>query len=325
MSEKDVEVRIRDAFGALHAPESLKGRTLRAIEAVRDGALSDEVARDEAPSDVAARDEAPSGTAPSGERGGALVKVPASRPPTWRGAPDGVRIRPRRRALRLRIAIAACLVLLALGIGLGGAAVMLPSAYVDIDVNPSIELGVNRFDRVVSARPLNEDAEDVLMDVDVTWSTYEEALDRIGEELASAGYLTSDATVSVTVSCDDAEQYQKIESTSMHCLEDDAVEVSCSHASSHEHHEAHESGMGVGKWRVWQELLDSGVDLAAEDAAQMSMRELTDLLESGGGGDPADAGTVGQNDVAEDGEGYDAVEGAGSPSTGRHHAERHHR
>lgn len=288
MSEKDVEVRVRDAFGALHAPESLKGRTLRAIEAARDKAPSDEAARDEAPSDEATRDAA--------------------------------RIRPRRRALRLRIAIAACLVLLALGIGLGGAAVMLPSAYVDIDVNPSIELGVNRFDRVVSARPLNEDAEDVLMGFDVTWSTYEEALDRIGEELASAGYLTSDAAVSVTVSCDDVEQYQKIESASRHCLEDDAVEVSCSHASSLEHHEAHESGMGVGKWRVWQELLDGGVDLAAEDAAQMSMRELTDLLESGGAGDPADAGTAGEND----GEGYDAVEGAGSPSTGRHHAERHH-
>lgn len=303
MSEKDVEVRVRDAFGALHAPESLKGRTLRAIEAARDEALSDEAARDQAPPDEATRDAA--------------------------------RIRPRRRALRLRIAIAACLVLLALGIGLGGAAVMLPSAYVDIDVNPSIELGVNRFDRVVSARPLNEDAEEVLMGVDVTWSTYEEALDRIGEELASAGYLTSDDAVSVTVSCDDVEQYQKIESASRHCLEDDAVEVSCSHASSHEHHEAHESGMGVGKWRVWQELLDGGVDLAAEDAAQMSMRELTDLLESGGAGDHADAGTAGENDGdagaagendgAEDGEGYDAVEGAGSPSTGRHHAERHHR
>ena len=305
MSEKDEEARVRNAFGALHAPESLKGRTLRAIEA--------------------ARDETPSDGVPSDEQGGALVKVPASRLLTWSGAPDGTRPRQRRRTLRSRVAMAACLVLLALGVGLGGAAVMLPSAYVDIDVNPSIELGVNRFDRVVSTRPLNEDAEDVLADVNVTWSTYEEALDRIGEELTSAGYLTSDATVSVTVSCDDAEQYHNIESVSRHCLEDDAFEVSCSHASSHEHHEAHESGMGVGKWRVWQELLDSGVDLAAEDAAQMSMRELTDLLESGAAGDPASAEPTGKNDGARGDKDNDAAEGADPSSTGGHHARRHHR
>ncbi|WP_181861874.1 anti-sigma-I factor RsgI family protein [Slackia isoflavoniconvertens] len=39
---------------------------------------------------------------------------------------------------------------------------MQPTAYMGIDVNPSIELGVNRFDVVVCAEGLNDDGEAVL-------------------------------------------------------------------------------------------------------------------------------------------------------------------
>ena len=192
------------------------------------------------------------------------------------------------------IALAACLLFAALGLGAVGAAVLLPSAYVDIDVNPSIELGVNRFDRVVSARALNDDGEAVLQDVDVVWSTYEDAVDGIGDELTNQGYLNADSFVSVTISCGDMEQYQLIESTSRRCLEGEAGQVSCDYASEEERHEAHESGLGVGKWRVWRDLVDSGSSLTAEDAAEMSVRELRDLLgESGEKGEASSSGRHG--------------------------------
>lgn len=239
----EAERRVVEAFEGARAPEDLKARTLARVEEAR----------------RAEKDEGPSTAAAPGQ----IVLL----------APRRAR---RRRVLRL--AAAACLVLALLGMG-GAYVALTPTAYVDIDVNPSIELGVNRFGGVVSATALNDDGERVLSEADVLWRGYGDAVDAIGEELEEAGYLTGDSVVSVTVSCDDERQYAAISSASHECLADSAGEVRCDHASEEERHAAHDAGMGVGKWRVWQELVDSGSDLSADDAAGMTMRELRDLCE----------------------------------------------
>ena len=67
--------------------------------------------------------------------------------------PPAPRIVKWRRAA---IALAACLVLAAVGL-MGSRLYFEETAFVGIDVNPSIELGINRFDIVVSAKAYNED------------------------------------------------------------------------------------------------------------------------------------------------------------------------
>ncbi len=219
--------------------------------------------------------------APEGVKARALAAIVAAT------GPRPSRPRARRRA---RLLLAACLVVAAVGAGLLGLAVATPTAYVDIDVNPSIELGLNRFDRVVSARGLNEDGESMLAATDVTWMGYEDAVRALVEGMEAAGYLTANSAVSVTVSCGDDAQYVAIEDASHRCLGASAAEVSCSHASEEEHHAAHEEGLGVGKWRVWRELVGAGSDLTAEDAADMSLRELVELLEGTGASSGSSSG-----------------------------------
>ncbi|MBM6816355.1 hypothetical protein H6A23_04135 [Olsenella uli] len=248
MREGAAERRVREAFASVHAPEDVKARALAAIEARRAGEPCGDAFEPPAPA----------------------AAVAARRPS-----------RPRARG-RARLLLAACLVVAVVGVGLLGLAFVTPSAYVDIDVNPSIELAVNRFDRVVGARGLNEDGRDVLAATDVTWMGYEQAVAELAEGMEAAGYLGLGSTVSVTVSCDDDAQYGALEDASHRCLGASAAEVSCSHASEEERHAAHEEGLGVGKWRVWRELVDAGSDLTAEDAAGMSVRELTELLEGAG-------------------------------------------
>ena len=66
------------------------------------------------------------------------------------------------RALCYAMAVI-CIFILA---GTGGYSVYSrPVSYISIDVNPSIELAVNRFDRVVSATGYNADGEDILQHV----------------------------------------------------------------------------------------------------------------------------------------------------------------
>ena len=64
------------------------------------------------------------------------------------------RVHPAVRALP---ALAACL-LLTLCLG-GGYLYFVPTAYISVDINPSLELRVNRFDRVVDVEAYNEDGQ----------------------------------------------------------------------------------------------------------------------------------------------------------------------
>ena len=146
-----------------------------------------------------------------------------------------------------------------------------------IDINPSIELGVNYFDRVVSAEGDNADGQDILSEINVVGMTYEEALASLNDSLMNKGYLTANAAVAVTVMCDDDSRYSNLEETSQRCFSSAGQGVYCSRATSTEHHEAHESGLGMGKYLAWRSLVDAGVDISADDVAHMTMSELRAL------------------------------------------------
>ena len=91
-------------------------------------------------------------------------------------------------------AAAACAILAAVGVG-GYAYAMAPVAHVGIDVNPSFDLSLNRFDRVVQARAVDEEAAEVLERIDIDGVRYEDAM----ETLASAcrAYTGEEASVEV--------------------------------------------------------------------------------------------------------------------------------
>lgn len=253
MSESDRQLRdaLSGAFDKVHAPEQLKMRTIEMIEAQRmrqtDGVVDQ---ADAADGQVDVADDA---SIPTKKK----IRVITS--------------------LRAKIALAACAVLIALGIGGGAYVYQTPVAYVGIDINPSIELGVNYFDRVVSAEGDNADGQDILSEINVVGMTYEEALASLNDSLTNKGYLTADAAVAVTVMCDDDSRCSNLEETSQRCFSSAGQGVHCSRATSAEHHEAHESGLGMGKYLAWRSLVDAGVDISADDVAHMTMSELRAL------------------------------------------------
>lgn len=273
MSESDRQLRdaLSGAFDKVHAPEQLKMRTIEMIEAQRmrqtDGVVDQADAAD-GQVDVATSDAFRTNVA-AGDAFQADVADDTS-------IPTKKKIRVIT-SLRAKIALAACAVLIALGIGGGAYAYQTPVAYVGIDINPSIELGVNYFDRVVSAEGDNADGQDILSEINVVGMTYEEALASLNDSLMNKGYLTANAAVAVTVMCDDDSRYSNLEETSQRCFSSAGQGVYCSRATSTEHHEAHESGLGMGKYLAWRSLVDAGVDISADDVAHMTMSELRAL------------------------------------------------
>lgn len=222
------------------------------------------------------------------------------------------------------LAAAACLLLVLLGIG-GVAWASTPYAYIGIDVNPSLELGINRFDRVADTRAYNEDGEQVLQQADVQGKSYEEALAAIDDALQD--YLTQDAVIELTIVCDDRDAAARLESTGVHCLDTDQTgQVHCSHASEAEHHEASNHDMGLGKYRIYRQLVDAGVSISAEDAESMTMRELLDLAQQHGVSVAAYDGHAeeehshgGQNATAAAGEGTEHESVGNASATGHAH------
>lgn len=250
MSESDRQLRdaLSGAFDKVHAPKQLKMRTVEMIEAQRMRQTDGVVDRaDAADGQVDVADDA---SIPTKKK----IRVITS--------------------LRAKIALAACAVLIALGVGSGAYVYQTPVAYVGIDINPSIELGVNYFDRVVSAEGVNADGQDILSETNVVGMSYEDALASLNDSLTNKGYLTANAAVAVTVMCDNDSRCSNLEETSQRCFSSAGQGVYCSRATSTEHHEAHKAGLGMGKYLAWRSLVDAGVDISADDVAHMTMSEL---------------------------------------------------
>lgn len=84
-------------------------------------------------------------------------------------------------------------------------------SYVTLDINPSVELIVSPKDKVIYANPLNEDAEVLLVDLDLIGMDLDEAIDLIIETSIELGYIEvgadTETFVSVqTINADDAIQ-----------------------------------------------------------------------------------------------------------------------
>lgn len=189
----------------------------------------------------------------------------------------------RRRPLRLvkggRIAaVAACVALVACLIG-GVADFLRPVAYVGIDVNPSVELTLNRFGIVVGTCALNDDGQRALDEAPCMWRAFDDAArDLDGAMRAIAG---EGAVVEVSIDCDNENRYATLAAQSDDCFGCNG-EAHCDRTNAEERQAAHDSGMGVAKYRAYQALQEAGIDISAEECASMSMRELRDMLAKSG-------------------------------------------
>ena len=167
------------------------------------------------------------------------------------------------------------------------------SAYVDIDINPSIELQLNSADQVVSVEGINDDGQAVVADLSLAGLSYGEALEKLTQSPALAPYLCDDAYVQVSVASDNAEQEQTLVGISEERLAALPCRGSCDAVSLQVREEAHAHGMGCGRYIAALELTELDPDMTIDDCAGLSMRELRDQIASHHG-DAASQGNNGQ-------------------------------
>lgn len=173
---------------------------------------------------------------------------------------------------------AACACLLSLLLG-GRWLFFTPTAEISIDINPSIELGINRFDRVISINGFNEDGQGLSHDIDVKYKGYVEAIGQILCHDSITALLSGDEEMAITVICPDGQQSAKLLSGVAACTagQDNTY---CYFARPEEVAAAHETRLSCGKYKAFLELQLLCPELTPEMVQAMTMREIRERLES---------------------------------------------
>lgn len=83
-------------------------------------------------------------------------------------------------------------------------------SYIDFDVNPSVELDINRFDKVIEVHAYNSGGEVILESLDIKHRDYKDAVGSLLEAHAQKGYLRDNELVSVTLQTADISRESKM-------------------------------------------------------------------------------------------------------------------
>ncbi len=156
--------------------------------------------------------------------------------------------------------------------------ILTPVSYVSIDVNPSMELALNRLDRVVSASPYNDEGAEILNGLQLRWKKYTDAIKTIMESNTMSTYLVDDPELLFTVASDKDREIP---------LETGVTDAS--RETGHSCHSvfadmdtaalAHDSGLSLGKYNAYLLLLQYDADITIDQCKDMSISEIRALIQ----------------------------------------------
>lgn len=149
-------------------------------------------------------------------------------------------------------------------------------AYVNIDVNPSVEVRLNRTNRVIGTHAFNDDGERILSELNLNGRRYEEAVALLVSALDMQGYLSDDALISATVQTQNNDKEQSLCDTLLQSLDaaPNTAEIELFPVSSQVLDKAHECHMSPAKYLAIQELLAVDKTATLEDFRDSSIRQI---------------------------------------------------
>lgn len=303
---------VRAALERERMPKGLAASTLafvKARAAIAEGAAPDTPTAGAAAALEAGQARPVDGPASSasGDSGGQpclrLVDIPSSDgtgsaggPPSGPHASPAPRRKARRRPPLRRFAqlLAACLVVGALAAGTFAYAG--ETAQVQLDGGATVELGLNRWGRVVRA-DASDDGLDALVDgLGLVGRSCPDALEALaGSAEVQQALDGSDGAVTLVATCANAAQ---LDATLADCEQAAAGfghGSCCMAADAETAAAASEAGMGVARYAVYLQIAALDPDVSLDECRGMSMRALRDLLadleaQAGVDGDGADDG-----------------------------------
>lgn len=209
-----------------------------------------------------------------------------------------------------KLAIAACCLVFLLTIG-GASGVcgyyQAPVSYLSLDINPSVELGINTFGRVVKAEGYNNDGKKILNGINVKGSDISTAVDTLVKSAINNGYIAKDGStvISLTSETNDKNTATNLETEAETGAKDalttggEKAEVLKDNVALARRDEARKLGVTPGKLNLIQKL--QRVDNAAtvEQYKDAKVKDIMKAIQNNtdtGAVNNTDTGNVNNND-----------------------------
>lgn len=155
-------------------------------------------------------------------------------------------------------------------------------AYVDIDINPSIEMTINKNDNVLKAEALNSDGQILLNSVKLKNMELFDAVSLLLNKSKEIGFIDSDnnkVILTTSVNSDKVSEFENEDiSTMISSLKEVAdksgVESQVIEVSPEERKEAIETGLSMGKYYIYNKAKDEGINITIEEVKNSSVTTL---------------------------------------------------
>lgn len=181
--------------------------------------------------------------------------------------------------------IATVIAAAALALGITGVAYSYtaPSKYISFDINPSVELVTNAFDKVIDANALNEDGIKILENLNLENKDVKEAVDLLTQSAIDNGYLQENLQneILVTVATDDADEAVKTQNELGEVVKEELKEenldktpVTTENINMERHKEAERLGISPGKMNLIQKLEAVKPGIKYEDYSKKPVKDI---------------------------------------------------
>ncbi|HYE81366.1 MAG TPA: anti-sigma factor domain-containing protein [Clostridia bacterium] len=204
---------------------------------------------------------------------------------------DEIELKPQKinPAYRRVASLAACF-LACIFLSTGVYAYYTPYSYVSVDINPSITLSLNRFERVIAVEPLTEDAAGLIeASENIKNKEIDEALSEIIKSASEEGYISKETEnqVMVVVSAKNPGQEEKLAAAvnAAAAVElskvNDNYGVTVEKTSVEDYKAALSNKVSPGKEILAGRLMEVNPEIKAEDARKMSVKEIMSHIKEG--------------------------------------------
>lgn len=162
---------------------------------------------------------------------------------------------------------------------------------VSLDVNPSIQMTVDRDDRVMECQARNDDAQKILEGLDLKHDTVDEATDQLIDAMVRDGYLeanSGDNAILVSVATQNQENADRLQQTISYSIKTvldknnataKVIQQKETQVSSDLEAFAKEHSVSVGKADLVQKLTKQDSTLDPGELTQMSLKDLSSLMD----------------------------------------------
>jgi len=185
-----------------------------------------------------------------------------------------------------KVASVAAVFVVVLGLSYGVHSYRIPYSYVNVDINPSIEITTNIYDRIIKVEGLNEDGKKLVEGGSYINKRIENGVGLVLEAAVKEGYIKQESynTVVFTVSSKDEEKVDNIQKSLKDTVSQELeaagaeTEVLIEKVKPEKRAEAESQGVSPGKLNLINKLIEVNPEAQVDDLKEKSVKEIMESI-----------------------------------------------